>query len=240
MSEQKERKQPPNIEGMFTLKVDNISQGTNEDLLREKFSSFGDVGDVYIPRKRGSTDNRGYAFVRFTTEEDGRRAMEGMAGQEIDGNVIGIQEAKVSAVSSMCCDPKTCITSSPYYSNPVLRILAKPCVRRTALAEATIVATIDAATADATRATATTAATAATTAVTARVTATTEIARETALGTATTADTATATARATAATRATTTATTTAAATAAATTNATTATARARLAAATRQEVAGR
>eukprot|EP01033_Poteriospumella_lacustris_P011505 gene11505-8189_t len=94
MSEQKERKQPPNIEGMFTLKVDNISQGTNEDLLREKFSSFGDVGDVYIPRKRGSTDNRGYAFVRFTTEEVGRRAMEGMTGQEIDGNVIGIQEAK--------------------------------------------------------------------------------------------------------------------------------------------------
>ncbi len=96
MSDQpRERKQPPNIEGMFTLKVDNITQHTNEELLREKFGAFGEVGDVYIPRRRGSTDNRGYAFVRFLSEEDGHRAMDAMTGQEIDNSVVTIQEAKV-------------------------------------------------------------------------------------------------------------------------------------------------
>lgn len=104
MAEQRERKQPPNIEGMFTLKVDNISQGTNESVLREKFGVYGDVGDVYIPRKRGSTDNRGYAFVRFLSEEDARRATDSMSGQDIDGSVINIQEAKVTVICYFYCN----------------------------------------------------------------------------------------------------------------------------------------
>eukprot|EP00349_Pseudokeronopsis_sp_Brazil_P003887 CAMPEP_0202964364 /NCGR_PEP_ID=MMETSP1396-20130829/8439_1 /ASSEMBLY_ACC=CAM_ASM_000872 /TAXON_ID= /ORGANISM="Pseudokeronopsis sp., Strain Brazil" /LENGTH=198 /DNA_ID=CAMNT_0049686405 /DNA_START=60 /DNA_END=657 /DNA_ORIENTATION=+ len=94
MTERRERKDPPNIEGMFTLKVDNITLNTNESILREKFSAFGEVGDVYIPRKRGSIDNRGYAFVRFINEDDARRATDGMTGQEIDGSLIAIQDAK--------------------------------------------------------------------------------------------------------------------------------------------------
>lgn len=83
------------MDGMFTLKVDGISQYTNKEMLEEKFSPFGEVGDVYIPRKHGSSDNRGYAFVRFLVEADGLRAMDELNGQDIDGKPVTIAEAKV-------------------------------------------------------------------------------------------------------------------------------------------------
>ena len=41
---------PPVIEGMITLKVDNITYRTTAEALGKIFSVYGDVGDVYIPR----------------------------------------------------------------------------------------------------------------------------------------------------------------------------------------------
>ena len=90
MGDRRERKDPPNVAGMFTLKVDNIAQSTTVEILQDKFGSYGTVGDVYIPRKHGSSDNRGYAFVRFLTESEAVAALDGLNGQEVDGNVITI------------------------------------------------------------------------------------------------------------------------------------------------------
>jgi RNA recognition motif-containing protein len=43
---------PPNIEGMVSLKVDNLTYRTTTEDLRRAFEKYGDVGDVYIPRDR--------------------------------------------------------------------------------------------------------------------------------------------------------------------------------------------
>lgn len=64
------------------------------DMLKEKFSVYGEVGDVYIPRLPGSSDPRGFAFVRFVNQRDGEEAMKGLDNTEIDGREIHIQEAK--------------------------------------------------------------------------------------------------------------------------------------------------
>ena len=41
---------PPIIEGMITLKVDNVTYRTTAEALGKIFSVYGDIGDVYIPR----------------------------------------------------------------------------------------------------------------------------------------------------------------------------------------------
>lgn len=89
-----ERKGPPNVEGLFTLKVDNISFKTTADILREEFKRFGSLGDVYLPRNYSTNEPRGFAFVRFVNREDGEDALRSMDGKTVDGRELRIQEAK--------------------------------------------------------------------------------------------------------------------------------------------------
>nr|BAG54327.1 unnamed protein product [Homo sapiens] len=55
---------PPDVEGMTSLKVDNLTYRTSPDTLRRVFEKYGRVGDVYIPRDRYTKESRGFAFVR--------------------------------------------------------------------------------------------------------------------------------------------------------------------------------
>lgn len=62
--------------------------------LKEKFGTFGEVGDVYIPRNIRNNEPRGYAFVRFLDKRDAEDAQRGLDNSELDGRPITIQEAK--------------------------------------------------------------------------------------------------------------------------------------------------
>merc|ERR1712106_241468 len=56
---------PPNIDGMVSLKVDNLSYRTSTETLRRKFERYGEIGDCYVPRDRNTGDSRGFGSVRF-------------------------------------------------------------------------------------------------------------------------------------------------------------------------------
>lgn len=56
---------PPRIEGMVSLKVDNLTYRTTPEDLRRVFERCGEVGDIYIPRDRFTRESRGFAFVRY-------------------------------------------------------------------------------------------------------------------------------------------------------------------------------
>lgn len=43
---------PPNVDTMYSLKVDNLTYRTSPETLKRVFEEFGDVGDVYIPRDK--------------------------------------------------------------------------------------------------------------------------------------------------------------------------------------------
>lgn len=89
-----EKKGAPNVEGLFTLKVDNISFRTTADIIRVEFERFGSLGDVYLPRNYSTNEPRGFAFVRFVNREDGEDALRSMDGKVVDGRELRIQEAK--------------------------------------------------------------------------------------------------------------------------------------------------
>jgi RNA recognition motif-containing protein len=72
---------PADTSKMHTLKVDNITFETTSETLRPRFEKFGEVGDVYIPKERGSGRSRGFAFVRFMVKKDAEDAMKEMDNQ---------------------------------------------------------------------------------------------------------------------------------------------------------------
>ncbi|EAW89442.1 splicing factor, arginine/serine-rich 2, isoform CRA_c [Homo sapiens] len=74
---------PPDVEGMTSLKVDNLTYRTSPDTLRRVFEKYGRVGDVYIPRDRYTKESRGFAFVRFHDKRDAEDAMDAMDGAPI-------------------------------------------------------------------------------------------------------------------------------------------------------------
>lgn len=85
---------PPLIEGMTSLKVDNLTYRTTIGDLERVFSKYGDLGDVYIPRDRYKQESRGFAFVRFYERRDAEDAMDALHGKIIDGREIRVQMAK--------------------------------------------------------------------------------------------------------------------------------------------------
>lgn len=91
---------PPRIEGMVSLKVDNITHRTTVSQLKRIFSRYGDLGDIYVPRYPDSYMTRGFAFVRYFRKRDADEAMRKMDGERLDGRVLSIQMAKYARPSS--------------------------------------------------------------------------------------------------------------------------------------------
>ncbi|XP_064622321.1 serine/arginine-rich splicing factor 2-like isoform X2 [Lineus longissimus] len=85
---------PPDIHGMTSLKVDNLTYCTTVEDLRRSFEEFGEIGDVYIPRDRYSRESRGFAFIRFTQRKHAERAIHSLDGTKLDGRKITVQLAK--------------------------------------------------------------------------------------------------------------------------------------------------
>ena len=85
---------PPDIRGMTSLKVDNLTYRTTPEELKRAFEKYGEVGDVYIPRDRFSRESRGFAFVRFHHNRDAEDALDSMDGALVDGRELRVQLAK--------------------------------------------------------------------------------------------------------------------------------------------------
>jgi RNA recognition motif-containing protein len=48
----------------------DLPRDYTEEELKAKFKEFGEIGDVYLPRDRGSRDTRGFGFIRFFERKD--------------------------------------------------------------------------------------------------------------------------------------------------------------------------
>jgi len=91
---------PPRIDGMISLKVDNLTYRTSPEDLRRVFERCGEVGDIYIPRDRYTRESRGFAFVRFYNKRDAEDALEAMDGRMLDGREIRVQMARYGRPTS--------------------------------------------------------------------------------------------------------------------------------------------
>lgn len=77
------------------LYVGNLNYNTNEATLREAFGANGrEVTSVSIIMDRETGRSRGFAFVEFAQPEAARAALAELDGQEVDGRLLRINEAR--------------------------------------------------------------------------------------------------------------------------------------------------
>ncbi|XP_005373450.2 PREDICTED: RNA-binding protein 45 isoform X1 [Chinchilla lanigera] len=63
-----------------------ISKYTPEAVLRERFSRFGDIQDIWVVRDKHTKESKGIAFIKFARSSQACRAMEEMHGQCLEPN----------------------------------------------------------------------------------------------------------------------------------------------------------
>ena len=77
------------------LYVGNLNYNTTEDSLREAFGANGrEVTSVSIIMDRETGRSRGFAFVEMSTSEFAQQALQELDGQELDGRMLRINEAR--------------------------------------------------------------------------------------------------------------------------------------------------
>src|SRR5215212_10549150 len=76
------------------LYVGNMSFKTSEADLRDAFTKFGTVTDIYIANDRETGRPRGFAFVTMGTADEAKAAIEKMNGMDLDGRALTVNEAK--------------------------------------------------------------------------------------------------------------------------------------------------
>ena len=76
------------------LYVGNISRTSTEEQLRTLMSQFGSPSSVAIAKERSTGEPRGFGFVEFATDAEGKAAMAALDGKEFNGQVLKVNEAR--------------------------------------------------------------------------------------------------------------------------------------------------
>ncbi|XP_010243460.1 PREDICTED: glycine-rich RNA-binding protein 2, mitochondrial-like [Nelumbo nucifera] len=74
------------------LFIGGLSYGTDDQSLKDAFSSFGDVTEARVITDRDTGRSRGFGFVNFSTDESASSALA-MDGQELNGRNIRVSYA---------------------------------------------------------------------------------------------------------------------------------------------------
>ena len=76
------------------LYVGNLSFDTTENDLQDLFSPFGPVSEVNLISDRATGRSRGFGFVTMATPEGAQAAIAGLAGKNIGGRNLTVNEAR--------------------------------------------------------------------------------------------------------------------------------------------------
>ncbi|XP_048468279.1 RNA-binding protein 45-like [Rhincodon typus] len=68
-----------------------ISKSISEEAIREKFSLFGDIQDIWVVRDKQSKNHKGIAYVKFRKSWQACKAMEDMHGKTLTGDTKPIK-----------------------------------------------------------------------------------------------------------------------------------------------------
>jgi RNA recognition motif-containing protein len=76
------------------LFVGNLSFDVTENDLQDLFVAFGPVTEVNLMTDRSTGRSRGFAFVSMATPEGAQAAMQGLAGKDVKGRALTVNEAR--------------------------------------------------------------------------------------------------------------------------------------------------
>ena len=78
----------------MNLYVSNLGFHVSDEDLKNLFSSYGNVTSAKVITDRETGRSRGFGFVEMSQDEEGKNAIKGLEGKEIEGRNISVTVAK--------------------------------------------------------------------------------------------------------------------------------------------------
>ena len=75
----------------------NLPYRSRDEDLAEIFSEYGEVVSAKIILDRETNRSRGFGFGEMSSDEDAKKAIEGLNGKEFDGRSLVVNEARPRA-----------------------------------------------------------------------------------------------------------------------------------------------
>ncbi len=74
--------------------VGNLSYDLSEEDLKTAFEEYGEVTSAKIISDRYSGRSKGFGVVEMSSDDEAKAAIEGLAGKELAGRAIVVNEAR--------------------------------------------------------------------------------------------------------------------------------------------------
>jgi cold-inducible RNA-binding protein len=79
---------------MYKLFVGGLPFSTTDDELKELFAAHGAVASATVVKDRDSGRSKGFGFVEFENDDEGKAAEQALNGSELGGRTISVAEAR--------------------------------------------------------------------------------------------------------------------------------------------------
>ena len=79
---------------MYKVFVGGLPFATTDDELKELFAAHGSVASATVVRDRDSGRSKGFGFVEFENDDEGKAAETALNGSEVGGRSISVAQAR--------------------------------------------------------------------------------------------------------------------------------------------------
>jgi cold-inducible RNA-binding protein len=76
------------------LYVGNLSKQVNDAQLNELATPYGTPVSAVVATERSSGDSKGFGFIEFSSDDEGRAAITGLNGREVNGQALKVDESR--------------------------------------------------------------------------------------------------------------------------------------------------
>lgn len=76
------------------LYVGNLPYSVTSDQLKSTFSEYGEIVDAVVISDKRTGMSKGFGFVEFANEADAQKAVEAMAGKDMEGRKLVVNFAR--------------------------------------------------------------------------------------------------------------------------------------------------
>lgn len=79
---------------MYKLFVGGLPFATTDDELKDIFSAHGTVASAVVVKDRDTGRSKGFGFVEFESDDEGKAAESALNGSDLGGRSITVNEAR--------------------------------------------------------------------------------------------------------------------------------------------------
>jgi RNA recognition motif-containing protein len=79
---------------MYKLFVGGLPFATTDDELNQLFAAHGTVASATVVRDRDSGRSKGFGFVEFESDDEGKAAEKALNGSDVGGRTISVAQAR--------------------------------------------------------------------------------------------------------------------------------------------------